>query len=536
MNHLVRAVLGALLLFALNAHAKKPGQDTLLPGQGAVLLTVSVDYPNAGNANAFGHLIPALELERVDGGEPRKVQLQPALAGLQVGRGYGGAMAPGRYRVASLCGSCGDWLEPQAGEDLPEFTVVAGQTSFLGTVMVSAVRTAEKKKPWKLRWAWNAQPDAHIGARLLQGLYPGLAGATTLSLDGWQGTPEAAAKAAEIRLAIKTGTAGLVEPSPHGASGFHFGANNGVIKRWTPGAGLQLIDTGSPFHLRSVVAGSQGQLMAGGEAGTLLYSADDGRTWTDVAGELPYGLVVQVKSVGDDEVVFTLLHGETVSLYRGRLGENRWERLAEQALEFKFWTGLPGMYPDLHVRGRSLALTLPSKKAMYLDLDSGERHGFDLPGSVQAFSFSADGVMRCRCARSIAVNPWESRDLGRTWTASSLDRFMLLPVFRNESVGYTYKGAWLDPKSPRIFTTQDGARTMTKSAHLPPGGHAGLFRRWHRDAADRRDDGGKGRRGDRPRQHRPGRHLGALAQRADLAACRTRGGRGAFRRAFRGAV
>ncbi len=464
----LRTLFGALLIAASSVHAKAPPQDVLAPGDGAVLVTVSVNYPNAGNANAFANLIPALEVERLGGDKPEVMALQPALAGLQVARSYGGSLPPGRYRVATICPSCGDLSEPKAGEDLPEFTVLAGKTSYLGTVMVSVQGVGDKNSPLEAHWAWNAEPDARIGQRLLQALYPSLAQATTLTLDGWQGTPEQVLAAAERRLEIKRGSAGLLEPGAHGANGFHFGANNGVIKRWSQADGVQLIDTGSPFLIRSVVEGEPGQLLAGGEAGTVLYSADDGLSWTDVSGDLPYGLVLQLKSAGGKDVLLSLLHGENVSLYRGRLGESRWDRLAEHVLEFKFWTGLRGIYPDMHVVGRGVALTLPSKKALYLDLDSGESHEIDMPGSAGAFSFTADGVMRCSCARSIAVNPWESRDLGRTWTPSSLDRFMRLPVFRSPTEAFTYKGPWLNPKSARIFTTTDGGRRMEQSPHLPP--------------------------------------------------------------------
>ncbi len=467
-NHFIHASMAALLFVALAAHAEKPPQDALAPGDGAVLLTVSVDYPNAGNANAFANQIPALSLERIDGDKPVEVELPPALTGLHVGRGYGGTLPSGRYRVASLCRECGDSSVPKTGEDLPEFTVVAGKTSYLGTILVSSVRTKDKENPVDRRWAWSAEPDARIGQRLLQALFPALAKTTTLALDGWQATPEAALAAAQVRLEIKRSSSGLVEPSPHAADGFHFGANNGVIKRWTPRAGVQLIDTGSTFHVRSVLEGEGGQLLAGGEAGTLLYSADDGLTWTDVFGELPYGLVLQVKSAGGNDVVLNLLHGDKVSLYRGQLGKNRWERVVEHVLEFKFWTGTRGAYPVLHVHGREVALTLPSKQALYLHLDSGESHVIKLPGSGETFSFTADGVMRCLCVRSIAVNPWESHDLGRTWKASSLDRFMKLPVFRSPTEGFTYKSPWLNPKSARIFTTTNGASNLKQSLHLPP--------------------------------------------------------------------
>ena len=46
-------------------------------------------------------------------------------------------------------------------------------------------------------------------------------------------------------------------------------------------------------------------------------------------------------------------------------------------------------YPALLVQGRAAVLTLPSKKAVYLDFDSGQSHPIVLPGSIGNMSFSA---------------------------------------------------------------------------------------------------------------------------------------------------
>jgi hypothetical protein len=210
-------------------------------------------------------------------------------------------------------------------------------------------------------------------------------------------------------------------------------------------------------------------MLAGGEAGTLLQSADDGRTWTDASAGLPFGIIVQAKSIGADELVFSLLHGKSVSLYRGRLGDARWEKLGEYPLAFKFWTGLPGMYPELQVQGRRVALTLPSKSGVFLDLDSGETHTISPPGSIASFVYSADGVMRCTCFRSIAANPWESRDLGRTWTDSPLDRWLGMPAWRNAQEAFSYKGAMWSAKKAGVVITRDGGQTWTQSPGPPFG-------------------------------------------------------------------
>src|SRR5205085_10467931 len=104
------------------------------------------------------------------------------------------------------------------------------------------------------------------------------------------------------------------------------------------------------------------------------------------------------------------------------------------------------------------------------DLDSGDTHDITPPGSIGLFSFSADGVMRCTCIRSIAANPWDSHDFGRTWTDSPIDRWMLLPVFRDADVGFSFKGALFSKKNTAVMQTHDGGKTWTPSTPPTAGG------------------------------------------------------------------
>lgn len=106
----------------------------------------------------------------------------------------------------------------------------------------------------------------------------------------------------------------------------------------------------------------------------------------------------------------------------------------------------------------------------FFDFDSGQSHPIVLPGSIGNMSFSADGVLRCACARSIAVNPWDSHDQGITWQDSPLDRWMVLPVFRNPQDGFSFKGAWLNQKNTAVLSTSDGGKTWRSLAKPPAQG------------------------------------------------------------------
>ena len=494
MPALLRVLAGALLLFASVAHAGLQPDDHLQPGEGAVLLTVSVDYPSFANVNALPGMVPPLTVERVGEAKPQRYILGNRLDGLQSTRAYAGSLPPGRYRIHDLIGTncklwCGDGgiSMPKAG-DLAEFTIEAGSVRYLGSVMVSVQSPLPPSKEWRVLWAHTDAPDAVVGQRLLANVYPQLASAAPQPLlTGWEANEGGVEGATTARDRIRRFNSGLFEPSPYGADGILFGAQNGVVKRWNRAEGVRLLDTGSPYLIRAALRSADGQLLAGGEAGTLLHSADDGRTWKDASTGLPYGIVLQIKSLGGDELVFSLQHGANVSVYRGRFGDTTFTKVGEWPMEFATWTGLPGMQPEMQVQGHRIALTLPSKKGVFVDLDSGDTHAITPPGSLANFTYTPDGVMRCTCFRSIAANPWESHDLGKTWADSPLDRWMVLPAFRDANTGFTFKGALFSKKKvgrhdhPRRRQDLDAVQAARRRRLVAPR----LLRRRPADAVQR---------------------------------------------------
>jgi photosystem II stability/assembly factor-like uncharacterized protein len=472
MNQISRAALGAILLLAATAAvAAKPRSDkAIAPGEGAVLMTVAVDYPSAIVINAAApQLIPNLSVEKVDDPAHPRYQLEPRLEGLSSARAYAGSLPPGRYRVRDLMGdTCklmcgpGKWYE----NDLAEFDVVAGEVTWLGSIM-TRFEPKLPGKDYKIAWAYEDEPSLALGQRLLDGLYPELAAAKPTLARHWLPFAKGTQAAAEARAHMHSEPSGQNEFSFWGEDGFCFGAQHGIAKCWSRSSGYQALDTGNPYVLRSVVRHADGRILAGGEASTLLYSGDDGAHWSDAGASLPWGVVAQVEDIGNDEVMFTLVAGKSVHLYRGSIATREWKQVGEYPLAFAFWTGLPGAYPALLVQGRAAVLTLPSKNAMYIDLDGEDTHPATPPGSIGNMTFTADGVLRCSCARSIAVNPWESADQGRTWRDSPLDRWMVLPVFRNAQEGFSFKGAWLNAKNVAVMATSDGGKTWSSPGPPP---------------------------------------------------------------------
>jgi hypothetical protein len=235
MRPFLRVFASAIVLLAGVAQAGVQPYDRIKPGEGAVLILVSVDYPIYAdfNINAEQWLTPVLTLERV--GTSERYTLGHRAEGLQSSRAYAGSLPPGRYRVHDALGDncrfwCGDgtWL-PKVS-DLGEFTIEPGQVRYLGSILASAQAPVPPNKKWLVWWAYTEKPEAGAGRRLLAGLYPELAAAAQGQLSvGWDAGD--AAKVAAARDRIRRINSGLSDPSPHGKDGFFFGAQNGVIKR-----------------------------------------------------------------------------------------------------------------------------------------------------------------------------------------------------------------------------------------------------------------------------------------------------------------
>ena len=473
MRPMFRAALVALLSCALAPTAVAAEPKPPVAGEGAVLVTVHPDIIQAAPGNAMPHQIPSLRLERVDGQRPKTVYIQPRLDGLQGTRAYGAALSPGRYRIRTLCGGCTHYPELDRG-DAPEFEIVAGRTSYLGAFIVATHDRENPKDGWYHLHAWEPSPDPALGDRLVAGLFPELAVLGPVDTSAWR--PEAGQ--AEASLAngqrARAMARGLHEPTPSGAKGFFFGGNLGTVRRWTPERGFERFDVGVPYLMRTVLGLGDGRLVAGGEAGTLRMSSDDGLTWHDAPGELPFGTVLQILPLEDGEVVLSVLEGDAVSLLRGRPGEGNWSLVGRHELTFSFWTGTPGAYPEMSRVGNALAVSLPSKAGVFHDLASGQSHTFDLPGSVGNLSLDADGVMRCHCRKRVALVLWESRDEGRTWTESDLKWQLKAPIVRETGPVYSVQGPLARRKKPGIYASEDGGQTWKRRGDLPLLG-------WYRD-------------------------------------------------------
>jgi hypothetical protein len=341
---------------------------------------------------------------------------------------------------------------------MPEFDVKPGVVSYLGTVFYSqTVNAGSKSEDSVTDWAWQSVPNLPQGRRQLAASFPEASSAAKDLVSGWVETSGPDSDLERLRK-IKSNSTGFYQPSKYGVDGFYFGSQNGVVKRWRSSGSIELLDTGADFVIDSVLEVDSRTLMAGGEAGTLKVSLDAGRTWVDRSAGLPWGIVHGLLLLENGDVAFAVSLPESVAVFEGKPASGDWKKLGEFPLRFATWTGMRGVRPELFRNQSRLFLTLPSNHLAVLNPSSQSSQVMETPGSFLTFKVSPDGVLRCTCTKAILLSPYESHDLGKTWTGSDFSRYMVLPEFRDGLHGVSAQLV-RSPEKSGINMTADGGKT-----------------------------------------------------------------------------
>ncbi|MFZ5638044.1 MAG: hypothetical protein ACOY82_15805 [Pseudomonadota bacterium] len=430
-------------------------------GEGVVFFHDALNFP-ALNTGGSGLTVQVL---RVDG-EAKKHILTMARGGMQTSSAYYAALPAGRYKLYDFDADpeCWAWVCKYAImppiQTMPDFEVRAGEVSYLGPIQVSITSAwGAPPEERKVTWGWDETPDLDLGRRVFAGLQSTLADMPVRV--GWAES-RAPGHDQRWRWSIIERSQGMALAGLYGADGFYFSAQNGVIKRWRPGGDVEMLYTGSPFLLESVLEMTGGRLLAAGEAGTLRRSSDDGRTWSDFNATLPYGRISNLIDLGDGNAfAFARLWNGSVYVYRGTLDTGAFVQLAAFELDISIWNGPPDYSPRMFRDRDRLVVSIPSRKLALIDLTTGAAELLDAPGAISNFTLNPDGGLWCICAQNLLVHPYVSRDLGRTWEKSEGDRLMVMAAFFDEQRGFGYRSAVFSEKNSGIVRTTDGGRNWS---------------------------------------------------------------------------
>lgn len=433
------------------------------PSDGAMIVRV---LPNMTGASQFfknWQNITVARLPSHPGEKETQFAVTPTLDGTSRTAIYAGSLPPGSYRFvkfsAQQCGAMciNSWIE--VNPQFSRFVIKSGHLTDLG-VLVQASSPTDARS---VLLAHDSSIDHGATTEIVRELVPGLNNLLAAPSLSW--APESvSSKMADLFAYTRTFSFGFVSPKEADNGNLIYGSANGVVYSWTPGQRAQAHDVGIRASVETALVTTAGSWFAGGELGMLQMSDDEGAQWRSIRGNLPFGVIVDLNQ-WREKVVATTLRGNHVYVHMADAGTNDWKLIVQYDMDVSSFWDVPGVRPQSFLIGDRLITTVPGRKVAYFDLSSGESATYSLPGAIQMFSVSQDGVLRCRCIAAIAVNPYESHDLGKTWQDSAASRFMLMPAFRDKMHGVAFKGGFFSPS--KMAYTEDGGATWIETTETP---------------------------------------------------------------------
>lgn len=466
VRHLLRPALAAAAL-ALAACASGPTAQTRsaaleAPGDGALVLRL---LPNNDGTNLYLKQWGSLRLARVDAGGTRtEFLVPPTLDAAARSATYVASLPPGQYRFVTLPGhQCGyicqpSWITPN--ERFSGFQIIPGRITDLGTLVQGQMSAGAGS----VLMAIEAKPTHAQTPELVRELAPPLVPLLQQPFASWDLNASSQALALIGEVVLRS-SRGVTAPSETAEAGrFIHGSANGAVISVLPGGTRKTHDVGERSGVETVLVASDGSWYAGGEFSLLKQSTDQGATWKSLRGNLPLGLVVHLLE-DDGRVLAAVLRGPRLQVLAAPLGSSEWKPLFAADLNVsRFWDAV-NVRPALFVDGPRLVVSLPGQQLAVFDKATAQLSVRALPGSIQYVSVGKDGIYRCRCG-SVKVDPYESRDQGRTWQAVDTSRYFMLPAFRDARFAVRLQSAFAGPT--RMAATRDGGATWTEGTPEVP--------------------------------------------------------------------
>ena len=397
----------------LHADAPLAAQD------GAFLLRVVANAPSAGPyfKNWAGMSIVAVN---PDGSDGHAYVVPASLDGASRSALFVASLPPGRYRLKTLSSAAAataavqtsQWLD--VGPRFPRFDVQAGQLTDLGAI----VQTMRPGSTRQVELSYDAQVDHAIASDLVRELSPRLAPLLGKPLLGW------AADTTDARATTTAGTAsaisvGLVDPHVLPDGSLLAGSYDGMVKTGTRSRPARLADVGQRVAIEAVAVLPDSSWVVAGEYGMISQSADEGRTWHSLRGDLAYGLVSSVHAVSG-RLVATVLRGNRVivaSTVPGAATPPHWVVHATYTPSTgPFWEWKSGMATHSFVVGHQVITAMPSTSIGVWDAETGQSVERKLPDMVERFATPGGDVLRFMSPSGMfSNNNYMSQDAGLTW-------------------------------------------------------------------------------------------------------------------------
>lgn len=396
-------------------------------GQGAVAVRVSI---NSTGLNQYFTYWQQMKLRRV-GSSATDFDIALNTDGAVGSATYIGQVPPGEYEILSLsseqCGSMCISSYAKIERKEGRFVVEEGKLTYLGDLlyagqagsMATLIRGGEPTVPDFQRW--------------LKSHYSGLA---TLPVITPATSAELLKTESSVYAALQFRAPGLMNAQLLDDGSALFTSFSSALRRWQAGKGVVNIGTGIKGRVSAVVPISNQEWVAAGDFDQYRRTTDGGATWSVIESGLPTGTVIGMYKAGEGDLVVLLRDSAKLKALRGSFQSHTWQLMHEAPFAFSIWQG--GLRdPVINRVADRVMVFLPPDNGFFLDLKKYETKPFaTLPG-VMGIGYSADNVLRCRCNKSgFWVAPYESRDDGKTWQDSTLDRGASVPVFKDAQNGF----------------------------------------------------------------------------------------------------
>lgn len=465
MTRFSRIILACLLLLAVSGCVTTPQTSVPVAQQadeGAVIVRF---LPNTQSASQFMKNWENIIVEQDSGkaGEPgRQYALKPDLTATSRSAVYVGALPPGRFRFVQFSSqSCGAICISEriaVNDKFSRFEIRPQQLTDLGVIIQTPGMQGRE-----VLLAHVDSDDRQLVDELVRDLAPALAPMLDKPKLGWHAGSVSAQMPLLVRYA-KAASHGFVQPMEAAPGFFIFGTADGVVGGWNAARNTTTqFDLGTHRSVDAVLVTKNGAWLAGGEFSLLAQSDDQGQTWHSIRGNLPLGLVTDIHE-WHGETVVTMLRGDDVRVFAAENGSARWRLLGQYKMDVNFFFDIPGVRPHSLLMDDQLVTLVPARQVAVLDLAMETTEQRDLPGAVIQLSASGDKVLRCKCSRGIGASPWESRDMGKTWQAADVSRYIQQPAFRDRLHGVAFESAVFS--SARLVRTVDGGKTWIPSTDI----------------------------------------------------------------------
>ncbi len=424
-------------------------------GRGGVAFRLTVMGTGISQFFTFWNEAEVTQVEGANKGE--KFRIGMSGLGAAGSATYFGALPPGRYQITSFssqqCGAMCINSSLTLGSGAISFSVGGGSITYLGNLVYErASENAARLLP--------PETAPIEGFRSwLSAYFPAL---STMNIIGWAPEGDAQARAAADARTAHARAGGFLSPARLGNGDVLFASLAGNLRRYSPSSGLASVRTGIASRVQAVLPLTERQWLVAGDFAETRITQDAGTTWSELKLDLPYGVIIGLHRLPSGDVLLLLDQGRQLALYTGNVDANRWVLRSSRDYQFDRWKGGINR-PQVHLveSMNKVMVAVPGGRSFIVDLKTLALSEFEFPGGPMNVGLSGDLVLRCRCNKSgFWVATWESRDEGKTWQESPLDRTLPLPTYRDSSLA-------LNMANLDIRKSSDGGRHW-KTVHTLP--------------------------------------------------------------------